>query len=360
MPLQQSTNRQSGNIVSAPFIESGQSISGVMRQVIYALLPALVVAFYCFGWGIITNLVIACAGALAWESLMLYLRNRPVTSYIMDTSALVTAILLGMALPPMAPWWLLLTGTFFAIAVAKQLYGGLGYNALNPAMAGYAVLLISFPREMSAWLTPLALPVAELGFFETMAWVFFEEPPNDVALDTLTSATPLDYLRTEISRGVSFSEVRLSPVVGVIAGKGVEWINLAVLLGGLWLCYKRLITWHIPVSVLVGLGVLSGAFHLYASERFADPVFHMFSGATMLCAFFIATDPVTAPATPLGKLIYGLLIGLLIYIIRTWGGYPDAVAFAVLLMNFTAPLLDQYTQPRIYGAGKRNGRARNG
>ncbi|MCI0507520.1 MAG: RnfABCDGE type electron transport complex subunit D [Gammaproteobacteria bacterium] len=331
-----------------------------MRHVIYALCPAAVVAFYCFGWGILTNLVIACAGALLWESLMLYLRNRPITSYVTDNSALVTAILLGLALPPMAPWWLLLTGTFFAIAVAKQLYGGLGYNALNPAMAGYAVLLISFPREMSAWLAPLALPVADLGFFETVAWVIFNDLPNDVTFDTFTSATPLDYLRTEISRGVSFSEVRVSPVVGAIAGKGVEWINLAVLLGGLWLCYKKLISWHIPVTVLAGLGVLSGAFHFYAPERFADPGFHLFSGATMLCAFFIATDPVTAPVTPLGKIIYGFLIGFLTYIIRTWGGYPDAVAFAVLLMNFTAPLLDQYTQPRIYGAGQRKGGARNG
>lgn len=353
MPLQQSTT-----ILSAPFIESQQTISAVMRQVIYALLPGITVAFYFFGWGIISNLVIACLSALLWEMFALYLRKRPIKSYLMDNSALVTALLLGLALPPMAPWWLLLIGTFFAVVVAKQLYGGLGYNTLNPAMAGYAVLLISFPREMSAWVTPVTLPVTDMGFLETLTWVFLKELPNNIPFDTLTSATPLDYLRTEIGRGVSFNDIKLSPVVGVIAGKGVEWINLAILLGGIWLWYKKLITWHIPVTVLASLALVSCAFHIYSPGHYADPVFHLFSGATMLCAFFIATDPVTASTTPLGKLLYGTGIGFLIYIIRTWGGYPDAVAFAVLLMNFTAPLLDQYTVPRTYGAKRKDSTGR--
>ncbi|MCG6968788.1 MAG: electron transport complex subunit RsxD [Gammaproteobacteria bacterium] len=350
MPLQQSSH-----VVSAPFIKPQQTISAVMRQVIYAMVPGMAVAFYFFGWGVISNLIIACASALAWESLALFLRKRPIKNYLADGSAVVTAILLGLALPPMAPWWLLLVGTFFAIVVAKQLYGGLGYNALNPAMAGYAVLLISFPREMSAWVAPVTLPMADIGFIQTLHWVFLHQLPGAITFDALTSATPLDYMRTEIGRGVSFNEVRLSATVGVIAGKGIEWINLAILLGGIWLWYKKLITWHIPAMVLTSIAVLSGAFYLYAPERFADPVFHCFSGATMLCAFFIATDPVTASTTPMGKIIYGLGVGCLIYIIRTWGGYPDAVAFAVLLMNFTAPLLDQYTVPRIYGAGQRKG-----
>lgn len=353
MPLQPSTH-----IVSAPFIEPQQTISAVMRQVIYAMIPGMVVAFYFFGWGVISNLIVACTSALIWESLALFLRKRPIKNYLMDGSAVVTAILLGLALPPMAPWWLLLVGTFFAIVVAKQLYGGLGYNALNPAMAGYAVLLISFPREMSAWVTPVTLPMTDIGFIQALNWVFLQQLPGAITFDTLTSATPLDYMRTEIGRGISFNEVRLSATVGAIAGKGVEWLNIAILLGGVWLWYKRLITWHIPVTILSSLGVLSAAFYLYAPDRFADPVFHWFSGATMLCAFFIATDPVTASTTPLGKIIYGLGIGLLIFIIRTWGGYPDAVAFAVLLMNFTAPLLDQYTVPRTYGAGQRKGGSR--
>ena len=185
--------------------------------------------------------------------------------------------------------------------------------------------------------------------------MFLQQLPGTIHLDALTSATPLDYMRTEIRRGIPFDEVRQSATVGVIAGKGVEWINIAILLGGVWLYYKKLITWHIPVMILVSIGVLSGAFYLYAPDRFADPLYHWFSGATMLCAFFIATDPVTASTTPVGKIIYGMGVGCLIYIIRTWGGYPDAVAFAVLLMNFTAPLLDQYTVPRIYGGGPRKG-----
>jgi electron transport complex protein RnfD len=276
---------------------------------------------------------------------------------LFDLSALVTALLLGLALPPMAPWWLLVTGTFFAIVVAKQLYGGLGYNAINPAMAGYAVLLVSFPREMSAWIAPATLPAMDIGFNDTVNWVLFNELPANLALDSLSSATPLDHMRTEIGRGISFTTVRMSSVAGVMAGKGVEWVNLAIFLGGGWLLYKKLITWHIPMAILAGLGLLSGALYLYSPDRFADPVFHLLSGATMLCAFFIATDPVTASTTPLGKIIYGFGIGLLIFIIRTWGGYPDGVAFAVLLMNFTAPLLDQYTVPRTYGARPRNDRA---
>ncbi|KPJ96872.1 MAG: electron transporter RnfD [Gammaproteobacteria bacterium SG8_15] len=344
MPLQ-----QSDTVVSAPFIESRQTISVVMRQVIYALIPGIAVAVYFFGWGVLTNLVIASASALLWESVALYLRKRPIITYLSDTSALLTAVLLGLALPPMAPWWLLVTGTFFAIVVAKQLYGGLGYNTLNPAMAGYAVLLISFPREMSSWITPVTLPAMDMGFVETLVFVFFSELPNSVSLDSLTSATPLDYMRTEIGRGASFNDINSSSVVGAFSGRGAEWINLAILLGGLWLCYKKLISWHIPVTVLTSLGVLAGIFHIYSPDQYAGPLFHLFSGATMLCAFFIATDPVSAATTPLGKVIYGLGIGILIYIIRTWGGYPDAVAFAVLLMNFTAPLLDQYAIPRNYG-----------
>lgn len=348
MPLQQSTA-----VVSAPFIDSQQTIAVVMRRVIYALVPGITVAVYFFGWGVLTNLLIAVCGALAWESLSLYLRRRPVRPYLSDTSAVLTALLLGLALPPMAPWWLLVVGTFFAIVVAKQLYGGLGYNTLNPAMAGYAVLLISFPKEMSSWVAPITFPAMNMNFVETLTFVFFNELPNSVLPDTLTSATPLDYMRTEIGRGASFSDISTS-VVGVFAGRGVEWINLAILLGGLWLLYKKLVSWHIPLAVLVSLGVLAAVFHTYSPENFAGPLFHLFSGATMLCAFFIATDPVSAATTPLGKIVYGLGVGILIFIIRTWGGYPDGVAFAVLLMNFTAPLLDQYTVPRNYG-GKSKG-----
>ncbi|WP_455222636.1 electron transport complex subunit RsxD [Kaarinaea lacus] len=353
MPLQQTST-----VVSAPFIDSQQTIAVVMRQVIYALIPGIAVAVYFFGWGVLTNVVIACGGALLWEFLSLYLRKRPVIPFLSDTSAVLTAILLGIALPPMAPWWLLLVGTFFAIVVAKQLYGGLGYNTLNPAMAGYAVLMISFPLEMSTWIAPVTLPAMDLGFVETLTFVFLNELPSSIPLDTLTSATPLDYIRMEIGRGALFSDIKTSAVVGVFAGRGAEWINLAILMGGIWLWYKKLITWHIPVTVLASLAGLAGASHMYAPDQYAGPLFHLFSGATMLCAFFIATDPVTAATTPLGKLFYGMGIGILIFIIRTWGGYPDAVAFAVLLMNFTAPLLDQYTVPRNYGS-RRKGSIRN-
>jgi Na+-translocating ferredoxin:NAD+ oxidoreductase subunit D len=341
---------QSVQVISAPFVEQGNTVGSVMRQVIYALIPGILVAFYYFGWGVITNITLAVLTALFWEAAMLLLRDRPVKLYLADGSAILTAILLALALPPMAPWWLILVGTFIAIVVAKQLYGGLGYNPLNPAMAGYAVLLISFPLNMSIWPAPVVFPDLDINFQDAIYWVFFQEFSSGLKIDAVTAATPLDQLRTEISRGLTLDLINKDVIYGLFAGKAVEWINVGFLLGGLWLFYKRLITWHIPVSIILTIAAFSSVFYFYAPDQYADPLFHLFSGATMLCVFFIATDPVSAATTPLGKIIYGIGIGFLIFIIRTWGGYPDAVAFAVLLMNLTAPLLDYYTVPRAFGA----------
>jgi len=334
---------------SSPFVPSTVSVARVMRTVIYALIPGVFIYIALFGWGVLTNILIVTLSALLFEWIMLLVRDRPVKVYLFDFSAIITAILLSLAIPPLAPWWLLVLGSFFAIVVAKHLYGGLGYNTFNPAMAAYAVLLISFPLEMSMWTAPLSEASQSLNIIESFKYVLFQVLPINMQYDALTSATVLDYVRTELSTGKLLPEISRSPVFGYLAGKGFEWINLGFLLGGLWLLYKKIISWQIPMAVLTGLGVSSLLGYLINPDIYASPLIHIMGGATILGAFFIATDPVTASTTPLGRIIYGAGIGFLTFAIRSWGGYPDGMAFAVLLMGMLVPLLDYYTAPKVYG-----------
>jgi electron transport complex protein RnfD len=342
-------------MLSSPFIPSANSVGQVMRKVMYALIPGIVIYVLMFGWGIIVNILLATISAIVFEFIMLILRQRPIRCYLFDGSAVVTAILLSLALPPMLPWWVPVTGSFFAIVAAKHLYGGLGYNAFNPAMAAYAVLLVSFPRELSLWSAPLELVAQPLGFIDSVTYSFFNALPGSMTFDAITMATPLDHLRTETGLGRTVDEIRRAPMFGLVAGLGTEWVNAGFLLGGLWLIYKKVITWHIPFAMLASIAVISSACFALDAESYASPALHLLGGASILGAFFIATDPVTASTTPLGRFIYGCGIGLLTFAIRAWGGYPDGVAFAVLLIGLTVPLLDHYTAPRVYGARARHG-----
>lgn len=338
------------SIPSSPYIHAADPVSGVMLRVIYALLPGITAYVWFFGWGVVVNILLAVVVALACEALMLALRERPLRPFLLDGSAVVTAALLALALPPLAPWWITLIGTAFAIIVAKQLYGGLGFNPFNPAMVGYVVLLISFPREMTQWLAPEMLSGHSLGLPTTIAAIFTGQLPPGLTLDAVSAATPLDSVKTGHTLGHSVGETMTgSPVFGYLGGKGWEWINGLFLLGGVWLIYKKVISWHIPIAVLGTLAVIAGIFYFIDPAHYPSPVFHLFSGAAILGAFFIATDPVTASTTPRGRLYYGAGIGVFTYVIRTWGGFPDGIAFAVLLMNMAAPMIDYYTQPRTYG-----------
>ncbi|MCP1726153.1 electron transport complex protein RnfD [Natronospira proteinivora] len=337
----------------APHLAPQNSITTMMLRVLLALVPALLVWVWFFGWGIVFNIVIASATALLAEVMMLYLRGKAIRAHLLDLSAIVTAVLLAFCLPPTTPWWITVTGVAFAIIFAKHLYGGLGHNPFNPAMAGYVVLLISFPVEMTQWLPPRQL--MEDGQFPT-AWaqlvaILTGELPG-ASLDAISRATPLDVMRTELGQARTIAEITADPRFGDLGGYGWEWIGNGVLLGGIWLIYKKVIRWQIPVAVLAGVLIPATFFYLLDPGSHASPAFHLFSGATLLCAFFIATDPVSASTTRTGRLIYGAGIGFLIYAIRSWGGYPDAVAFAVLLMNMAVPLIDRYTKPRAYGHQK--------
>lgn len=327
------------------------SVRRVMLEVILALVPGSLAMVWYFGWGLLINMVLACLVALASEALVLRLRGRQVLPTLGDLSALVTALLFAITVPPTLPWWLTLIGMTFAIVLVKQLYGGLGYNPFNPAMAAYVLLLISYPVALTAWLPPAMLAQHPLGLVDSLRAIFLHLPPSGLEWDAVTLATPLGEMRTQLGLGKMIGEIRQSPLWGDFGGRGWEWVGNWFGIGGLYLLARRVITWHIPASMLGALLLLAGLFWALDPQTHPFPAFHLFSGGAMLGAFFIATDPVTAATTPRGQLLYGGAIGILVFVIRTWGGYPDAVAFAVLLMNLAAPTIDQYTQPRTFGHG---------
>jgi electron transport complex protein RnfD len=302
--------------------------SNLMLQVIYGLALGVALQFYFFGWGVIYQITLALLTGIAAEILFLKIRKKSI-DVIKDNSAALTAILLAISIPSIAPWWIVVLGTSFAIIFGKQLYGGLGSNPLNPAMLGYAFLLISFPLEMTRWASSF------LSSGEGLNVIF-----SSINIDALSSATRLEEAKFALMKGEVFNPIQIDQTV---------WINLGFLFGGVYLFYKKVITWQIPLSFLAGIIVMSALLMLVDSDHAMGPVFHLFHGATMLGAFFILTDPVSSSTTPRGRLIFGFLIGILVIIIRTYGSYPDGVAFAVLLLNIAVPLIDYYSKPKVFG-----------
>lgn len=338
--------------LTSPFLSGTSRVTKHMIQLLLALIPALIALVYYFGPGVLINIVLAVVVALLVEALMLHLRGRPLKPFLTDGSAIVTAVLLALALPSLAPWWLTVVGIVFAIVFAKHLYGGLGYNPFNPAMVAYVLLLISFPVEMTSWLPVDSINEHPLNFASTFQAIFFGHLPDGLTFDTISGATPLDEMKTGMGQGYNPMIILNHQLYGIIGGKGWEVVNLAFLAGGLFLIYRRVISWHIPAAMLASLAVISSITYFISPETSATPLLHLLSGGTMICAFFIATDPVTASTTLRGRLIFGAGIGLLTYIIRVWGGYADGIAFAVLLMNMLVPTIDYYTQPVAYGHKK--------
>jgi electron transport complex protein RnfD len=305
----------------------------LMQQFLLALLPGSIAMVYVFGPGVAINIVVAILAAITLEFFALKVRGLPPTN-LLDGSAVATALLLALALPPLLPIWMIVVGVAFAILLAKHAYGGLGHNLFNPAMIGFAVLIVSFPLAMSRWMPPFA----DLGFLQLMS-IKLGAP----IFDAVTMATPLD--------GYKFRSAVTNDEYWTPANNG-NWqawviVNVAFLISGLYLLFRRIGKWHAPVAMLVTLTILSTlGFDSGSSNSLGSPLFHLLSGATMLGAFFIVTDPVTSPDSNRGQIIFGIGVGVLTFIIRSFGAYPEGLAFAILLMNGVTPLIN-YVEFRL-------------
>lgn len=333
-----------------------------MLWVIAAMLPAIVLQYYYFSAGVLIQSSMAIIFAYCLELIITRLRKKPTFFYVSDFSAILTALILAIAIPPYAPYWIILIGVFCALVLGKHVYGGLGQNPFNPAMVGYVVLLISFPLHMTTWTPPSALLPIDLAWQDAFQLIFNGNNTHGMSLsqlphliDGITQATPLDSVKFGLFEQNSITNIIQSPIFDnrLLNGLAHGWwqVNIAFLIGGLFLIWRKVIHWQTPAALLLTLLLCSLIHWGIDSQNNINPIVQLVSGATMFCAFFIATDPVTASITPKGKWIFGSLVGFLIYIIRYYGNYPDGVAFAILLANICVPFIDHYTRPRIYGQG---------
>ena len=347
-------------MLSPPHAHGGDSIRMTMLTVILALLPATMISVYLFGW-LAVLLIVTCMGtALLTEALCLKWMKRPLST-LLDNSAALTGLFLALTLPAAVPWWMAVLASVFAIVLGKQIYGGLGYNIFNPALSARIILLISFPLHMTTWIVPMsaAEPLLNLYDFSTCLNFFLAGPDAlKLGFDAISMASPLGYVKTEATLGVPVAEALnaynysyLNAFLGFEAGSIGETSALALLIGGIFLLARHTITWHIPFSYIATVLLLAGLFNALNPEQFTPPLFHLFAGGLILCAFFMATDPASSPVTPLGQIVFGIGCGVLTWSIRSFGGYPEGAMFAVLLMNCAVPLIDHYFRPRVYGYG---------
>lgn len=342
--------------IASPHAHGGNSVSRTMFRVQLALLPATLYGFWLYGWPSFFLWLLTVASCIGFEALSLKLMGSArIRATLFDGSAALTGWLLAMTLPPWAPWWVAVVGGFVAIVIGKQVFGGLGQNVFNPAMVARVALLVSFPLPLTLWVLPEPMATVPTPDFVASLRIFLTSLPVP---DAMTSATLLGHAKTELSRGVDLLHALAGdgPAlswVGLRAGSFGESASLLILAGGLYLLVSRVITWHAPLGVLAGVAIPAALGHAVDPGRFLGPEAHLLSGALMLGAFFIATDYVTSPNTAAGQLIFGLGVGLLTWIIRTVGAYPEGMAFAVLLMNALTPVIDRFVKPRILGRDRR-------
>jgi len=312
-------------LTSSPHLHATQDLKSVMYDVVIALLPACAVSMYLFGLRSFAVILTATVAAMLFEAGVLYMRGKTdIKATVFDGSAMITGILLALNVPPTLPLWMTAVGSFIAIVVAKHLFGGLGFNVFNPALIARVFLLISYPVHMTAWIAP------------RMA-------------ETVTAATPLGVLKTEGLAKVHGAWTNMDFFLGNTGGSLGEMSALALLLGGAFLLYRKVISWEIPFAMLASLAVFTGIFWVVNPQKFADPLFPLLTGGAIIGAFFMATDMVTSPVTPKGMLIFGVGIGLLTGLIRLFGGFPEGVSFAILIMNALVPTIDKYTKTRKFG-----------
>jgi len=327
-------------VSASPHIATDQSVSRMMYGVILSLVPAFLISLYMFGIGALIVTSVSILSCLVFEMLIQkFIMHSEVR--IKDGSAMVTGLLLAFNLPSNIPWWIIMLGSLFAIGVGKMAYGGLGSNPFNPALVGRVFLLISFPVQMTSW----PLPVESRTHY----------------LDAATGATPLGFLKDALRGGESASDAlqqipdHIHLFMGQMGGSLGEISVIALLIGFLWMLYKKIITWHIPVSIIGTVFVFTGILYLANPVRFAPPLFHILTGGVMLGAIYMATDLVTSPMTKAGMVIYAVCIGLITVVIRIFGAYPEGVSFAILIMNAFVPLLNKYIKPKRFGEEVKNG-----
>lgn len=324
-------------VAPSPHVHGQLNTHRLMVDVLIALAPAWLVSFYMFGLSTLLTTTVSVVACVGFEYLFQrYILKVPVT--INDCSAAVTGVLLAMNLPADIPFWIVLIGAFVAIGIAKMSFGGLGNNLFNPALAARALLLVSFPVQMTTWPNPVRC--------------FCQYT------DGTSGATVLAYLKQAIKGSATLHDLApqmpstLDMWLGNMGGSLGEVSAIALIVGGLYLLFRRVISWHIPVAVLVGAAALSGALWLANGTAYASPMVHLLSGGMLLGTIFMATDYVTSPMAHSGMLLYGLLIGLLCITIRTWGAYPEGMSFAILIMNAFVPLINRYFKPSKFGHKK--------
>lgn len=341
--------------VASPHAHGGNSVSRTMFRVQMALLPATLFGFWLYGWPSFFLWLLTLLSCVGFEALSLKLMGvQRIKATLFDGSAVLTGWLLVMTLPPWAPWWVAVLGGFIAVVIGKQVFGGLGQNVFNPAMVARVALLVSFPLPLTLWVMPLPMSALPTPDFVSSLRIFLTSLPVP---DAMTSATLLGYAKTELSRGVGLSEaLGTGPALswmGVRAGSFGESAALLLMCGGLYLLVTRVMTWHAPLAVLAGVAIPAAIGHAVDPGRFLSVETHLLSGALILAAFFIATDYVTSPNTNAGQIVFGLGIGFLTWVIRSFGAYPEGVAFAVLLMNALTPVIDRFCKPRILGRDRK-------
>ncbi len=333
---------------TSPHAHAGEGVVTIMRNVVFALLPICAFTVWQFGLSALALLAVVTATCLGSERLFNRLSDKP--SSLGDWSATITGLLLALTLPPGFPLWMGAVAGFVAIAMGKALFGGLGMNALNPALIGRAFVQAAFPVAITTW-TPAFFDGRFSSFVPTSLTPPFLKSPAivdwaaSVKVDAFSGATPLALQKFE---GVQTDTLDL--LLGTTAGSAGETSALLILLCGLYLAFRRMLDWRIPLTVMAGAAATAGVLYLIDPSHYPDPLFVLFSGGLMLGAWFMATDMVGSPVTPLGVVIYGLLIGILTVVIRLFGGLTEGVMYAILLGNAATPLIDQLTQPRVFGA----------
>lgn len=324
----------------SPHVHSGESTKRLMYNVVLALIPTLAISLFYFGVGALIVTLLSIVSCLFFEFLIqkFLLKGKP---SITDGSALVTGLILAFNLPSNLPWWIVIIGALVAIGVGKMTFGGLGRNPFNPALVGRVVLLISFPVQMTSWPLPM---VSRMAF-----------------IDAITGATPLAIVKEGLAKGDLMSNIsnqipsHTELFMGSMGGSMGEIAAFALIIGFVWLLFTKVITWHIPVSIISTVAIFTGILWFSNPEANADPLFHLLTGGVMLGAIFMATDYVTSPMHPKGMWVFGIGIGLITVIIRVWGAYPEGISFAILIMNAFVPLINRYIKPSRFGEEVKNG-----